>query len=78
MTIHDKIRDQKLQYHINREAVKTSALSSDKIDKYKYLTGKKILPSGQSRMIEQATFTYSPLEKTFEKQIQTIGDQKEK
>ena len=78
MTIYDKIRDQKLQHHINREAAKTSALSSNKIDKYECLTGKKILPSGQSRMIEQATFTYSPLEKTFEKQIQTIGDQKEK
>ena len=34
MTIHDKIRDEKLQYDTNREAAKISALSSGKIDKY--------------------------------------------
>ena len=34
MTIGDKIRDEKLQYDINKEAAKLSALSSDKIDKY--------------------------------------------
>ena len=33
MTIDDKIRDEKLQYDINREAAKLSALSSGKIDK---------------------------------------------
>ena len=33
MTIDDKIKDEKLQYYINREAGKISALSSDKIDK---------------------------------------------
>ena len=36
------------------------------------LTDEKILPSNQSRTIEQAKFTYSPLEKAFEKQIKTI------
>ena len=40
MAVDDKIRDQKLQYDMNREAAKISALSSGKIDKYKYLTGK--------------------------------------
>ena len=39
MTIEDRIRDEKLQYNINREAEKISALSSRKIDKYRYLTG---------------------------------------
>ena len=38
MTIDNKIRDKILQYDINREAAKLSALSSRKIDKYKYLT----------------------------------------
>ena len=47
MTIDDKIRDEKLQYYINREAAKISTLSSGKIDKYKYLTGEEILPSDQ-------------------------------
>ena len=37
MTTEDKIRDEKLQHKINREA-STSALSSGKIDKYEYLT----------------------------------------
>ena len=52
MTIDDKIRDEKLQYNINREAAKVSTLPSGKIDRYKYLTGEEILPSDQSRIIE--------------------------
>ena len=39
MTIEDRIKDEKLQYNINREAAKISALSSGKIDKYEHLTG---------------------------------------
>ena len=54
---------------------KISALSSCKIDKYEYLSGEKILPFDQSRMIEQAKFIYSSLGKAFEKQIKTIEDQ---
>ena len=60
MTINDQIRDKKLQYDINREVVKISALSSGKIRKYKYLTGKDILPSNQQQIIEQVKLTYSP------------------
>ena len=78
MTIDDKIRDENLQYNINREAAKISALSTEKNDKYKYLTGEDILPSDQRRVIEQAKFTYSPLGKAFEKQIETMEDQGEK
>ena len=78
MTINDQIRDEKIQYYINREAVKISALSSDKIRKYEYLTGENILLSNQQQIIEQARFTYSPLGKAFEKQIKTIKDQGEK
>ena len=78
MTINDQIRDEKLQYDINREAAKISALSSGKIDKYEYLTGEEILPSNQKQIIEQAKFTYSPLGKAFEKQIKTTEDQGKK
>ena len=53
MTIDDKIKDEKQQNHIGREAAKISAFSSGKIDKYEYLTGKEILPSGQRRVIEK-------------------------
>ena len=63
MAINDKIRDEKLQYDINIEAAKISALSSGKIDKSEYLTGKEILASDQSRTIELAKFTFSPLGK---------------
>ena len=72
MTIDDKIRDEKLQYDMNREAAKILALSSRKIDKYEYLTGEEILPPDQRRVIEQAKFTYSPLGKAFEKQIRKL------
>ena len=78
MTINDHIRDEKLQYDIDREAAKILALSSGKIDKYEYLTGEEILPSNQQQLIEQAKFTYSSLGKAFEKQIKTIEDQGEK
>ena len=38
MTIGDEIRDEKLQYDINREAAKTSALSFDNINKFLQVT----------------------------------------
>ena len=41
MANDDKYRVKQLQYDINKEAEKIAALSSGKIDKYKYLTGKK-------------------------------------
>ena len=60
MTIDDQIRDEKLQYDINRDAAKISAWSSNKFNKYEYLTGEEILPSNQ---------------KAFEKQTKSIEDQ---
>ena len=78
MTIEDQIKDEKLQYDINREAAKVSALSLGKINKYECLTGEEILPSNQQQIIEQAKFTYSPLGKAFEKKQKTIEYQREK
>ena len=75
MAIDDKITDEKLQHHINREAAKISALSSGKIYKYEFFTGEELLPSDQSRVIEQAKSSFSPLGEAFEKQIKTIEDQ---
>ena len=69
MTINDQIRDEKLQYDINRKFAEISALSSGKITMYDYLTGNEILPSNQQQIIEQAKFIYSPLGIAFEKQI---------
>ena len=83
MTIDDQIRDERLQYDINKEAAKISALLSGKLDKCEYLTSKEILPSNQKKKRkkkkkkEQAKFAYSPLGNTFETQIKTIEDKKE-
>ena len=76
MTIEDKVRDENLQLQcvINREAGNIVALSSGKIDKDEYLTGEEILPSNQSKMIEQAQFTCSSPGKAFEKHIKAIED----
>ena len=76
MAIDDKIRDKKND--INREAARISALSSGKIDKYKYLAGEEILAFDQSRITEQTKFTHSPLGQAFEKQLKTIETQGEK
>ena len=70
MTIDDKIKDDNLQYDIDKEAAKISALSSGKIDKYKYLAGEEFLPSNQRQIIEQAKFSYSTLGKNFEQQTE--------
>ena len=59
MTIDDKIRDEKLQYIINRETAKILALSSEKIDKYEYLTGEEILPSDQRIVIQRRPSAHS-------------------
>ena len=72
MTTDDKIKDEKQQYDINREAATILALLSGKIEKYEYLTGEEIVPSDQSRIIEQVKFTYSSLSKAFEKEIKKL------
>ena len=60
MTTGDKIRDEKLQYDIDRDAAKILDFSSGKADKYEYLTGEEIFSSNQRQIIEQAKFAYSP------------------
>ena len=76
MTIDDKLKDEKLQDDIKREAAKISALSLGKIDKYEFFTDQEVLQSDQSRIIEQTKFTYFPLSKALEKQIKTLEDQR--
>ena len=61
----------------NREAGKTSTLSSGKMDKYKYLTDEEILPSNQRQIIEQAKFTCSPLGKDFENKEKQLKSKEE-
>ena len=73
MTIDGQIKNEKLQFDINREAAKISALSFGKINKYEYLTGEGILPSNQKQIIEQSKSILSPLGKDH---IQSIIFQK--
>ena len=56
MTIDDQIKNEKIQYDINGDAAKISAVSG-KVKKYEYLTGEKISPFNQKQIIEQAKFT---------------------
>ena len=78
MTIDYQIKYEKLQYDVNREAAKISALSSGKFNKYEYLTGKEVLPSNKQQIIEQVKFECPPLGKAFQKQVKTIEDQGKK
>ena len=71
MTIDCQIKDEKVQYNINRGEAK---ISSGKIHKYEYITGEDILPSNQQQIIGETKFTYSPLGKALEKQTKTIED----
>ena len=62
------------QYDLDRKATKISALSSNNLDKYEYLTGEDL--GLKPSTIEQAKFEYSPLGKIFNKGLDK-DDQKE-
>ena len=66
MAIGYKIRDERLQYDINRDPAKISALCSREMKKQKY-TDEEILTCNQKEVIEQAKFAYSSLNLVFEK-----------
>ena len=72
MTVNDQIKilDRKImqneaQYDLDRKAAKISALSSNNLDKYEYLTGRYL--GLKPSTIEQTKFEYSPLGKIFNK-----------
>ena len=65
MILDNKIRDKKLHYNTNKEAIKISALSSDKIDKYECVTDEKMLLSNQIQVIEQAKVYMFSYRKSF-------------
>ena len=81
MTVTDQIKilDRKImqneaQYDLDRRAAKISALSSNNLDKYEYLTGEDL--GLKPSTIEQAKFEYTPLDKIFNKELDK-DDQKE-
>ena len=79
MTINDQIRDEKIQYDINREAAKKyQPYHQVKFVNMNILLVKIYYHLINSKIIEEAEFTYYPLGKGFEKQIKTIEDQGQK
>ena len=81
MTVTDQINilDRKIiqneaQYDLARKAAKISALASNNLEKYEYLTGEDI--GLKPSTVEQAKFEYSPQGKVFTKGLHK-NDQKE-
>ena len=62
------------QYDLDRKAAKISALSSNNLDKYEYLTGEDL--GLKPNTIEQARFEYSPLGKIFNKGLSEVDKKK--
>ena len=60
-----KIKQNEAQYDLDRKAAKISALSSNNLDKYEYLTCEDL--DLKPSTVEQARFEYSPLGKIFNK-----------
>ena len=69
-----KIMQSEVQYDLDRKAAKISALSSNYLDKYEYLTGEDL--GLKPSTAEQAKFEYSPLGKVFTQGLDK-DDQKE-
>ena len=63
--INRKITQNETQYDLDRKAAEISALSSNNLDKYKYLTGKDL--GLKPSTVEKAKFEYSPLGNIFNK-----------
>ena len=61
----------KAQYNLDKKSAKISALSSNNLDKYEYLTGEDL--GLKPSTIEQAKFEYSPLGKIFNKGLSKDG-----
>ena len=63
--LDDKIKANKAQYDLDREAAKISALSSGELEKYKYLTGEDL--GYKPKVLDKVKFQYSPLGEAFNK-----------
>ena len=61
--LNRKVMQNEAQYDLDRKAVKISALPSNNLDKYEYLTGEDL--GLKPSTIEQTKFEYSPLGKIF-------------
>ena len=74
INIFKKNMQKEAEYDLDRKTAKISALSSNNLDKYEYLTGEDL--GLKPSTVEQAKFEYSPLGKIFNKGLDK-DDQKE-
>ena len=74
--LDDKIKANKGQYDLDREATKISALSSKELDKYEYLTGKYL--GYKPQVIEKVKFEYSPLGEALNNKAKSKKDKRDK
>ena len=74
--LDDKIKANKTQYDLDREAAKISALSRGELEKYEYLTGEDL--GYKPDVIQKAKFEYSPLGKVFNKELDKSEKKKDK
>ena len=65
--LNRKIKQNEVQYDVDRKAAKISALSSNNLDKYEYLTGEDL--GLKPSTVKQAKFEYSPLGTIFNKAL---------
>ena len=72
--LNRKIKQNEVQYNLDRKAAEISALSSKNLDKYEYLTGEDL--GLKPSTVEKAKFEYSPLGKIFNKGL-SEDDKKE-
>ena len=72
--LDDKIKANKAQYDLDREAAKISALSRSELEKYGHLTGENL--GYKPDVIQKAKFEYSPIGKIFNKGLDE-SDKKE-
>ena len=65
--LDDKIKANKDQYDLDREAAKISAQPSGELEKCQYLNGEDL--GYKPDLIQKAKFEYSPLRKVFNKGV---------
>ena len=71
--LDDKIKQNQGDYDLYRQNAKISALSSDKLDKYEYLTGEDL--GYRRNPVQKAKFEYSPLGQVFNKGLDSSEKQ---
>ena len=61
--INNKIEQNKSEYDLDKQTAKTSALSSENVSKYEFLTGKKVIPEKDfiEKPVTMKGFGYLPL-----------------